>query len=70
VDSAHAFGLEVALAGSLRKQHLPIVHRLGADVVGLRGAACTNCDRVSGEITRELVSELAQAVKQADAVRA
>jgi uncharacterized protein (UPF0264 family) len=70
VDSAHDFGLEVALAGSLRKQHLTIVHRLGADVVGLRGAACTNCDRVGGEITKELVSELATAVKQADAVRA
>lgn len=70
VDSAHAFGLEVALAGSLRKQHLSLVHGLGVDVVGLRGAACTNCDRVSGEITKELVSELAQAVKQTDAVRA
>lgn len=69
VDSAHASGLEVALAGSLRKQHIPLVHGLGAGIIGLRGAACTNNDRVSGKITRELVSELAKAVQQTDAVR-
>ncbi len=66
IDSAHKLGLEAALAGSLRKQDLPMVYGLGADVAGLRGAACTNSDRVSGQITRKLVRELVETVKQAE----
>jgi uncharacterized protein (UPF0264 family) len=58
--------LKAALAGSLRKQDLPMVYGLGADVAGLRGAACTNNDRVSGQITRKLVQELVETVKQAE----
>jgi len=65
VDSAHKLGLEAALAGSLRKQDLPVVYGLGADVAGLRGAACTNSDRDKGQITRKLVQELVETVKQA-----
>jgi uncharacterized protein (UPF0264 family) len=70
VDHAHSFGLQVALAGSLRKEHLSTVYGLGADIVGLRSAACTNRDRVCGEITKELVSELVESVKHAHAVAA
>ncbi len=66
VDEAHKLGLEAALAGSLRKQDLTMVYGLGADVAGLRGAACTNSDRVSGQITRKLVQELVETVKQAE----
>jgi len=66
VNYAHKFGLEAALAGSLRKQDLPVVYGLGADVAGLRGAACTIGDRVRGQITRELVRELVETVKQAE----
>jgi uncharacterized protein (UPF0264 family) len=66
IDSAHKLGLEAALAGSLRKQDLPVVYGLGADVAGLRGAACTNSDRVNGQITRKLVQELVETVKQAE----
>ena len=65
VDSAHGFGLEAALAGSLRKQDLTFVYGLGADIAGLRGAACTNSNRFSGQITRKLVIELVEVVKQA-----
>src|SRR5208283_5950216 len=65
VHESHKLGLEAALAGSLRKQDLPVVYGLGADVAGLRGAACTNSDRVSGHITRKLVQELVETVKQA-----
>ncbi len=64
VDLAHGFGLQAAFAGSLRKEHLPLVCSLGADIAGLRGAACTNNDRNGGHITRELVAELVAAVKQ------
>ncbi len=66
VDSSHAFGLEAALAGSLRKQDLPVVYGLGADIAGLRGAACTNSNRVTGQITRKLVSELVEALRQVE----
>jgi len=67
VDLAHSFGLEAALAGSLRRQDLARVYGLGADIVGLRGAACTNSNRVTGQIRRELVAELAGVVRQAEA---
>ena len=66
VNSAHGFGLEAALAGSLRKQDLPIVYGLGADIAGLRGAACTHSNRDTGQITRKLVSELVEVVRQAE----
>jgi uncharacterized protein (UPF0264 family) len=58
--------LKTALAGSLRKQDLPVVYGLGADIAGLRGAACTNNNRVTGQITRKLVNELVTVVKHAE----
>jgi uncharacterized protein (UPF0264 family) len=64
VDAAHGYGLKAALAGSLRKEDLPAVYALGADVVGLRGAACTNGDRVDGRITRETVRALVETVRR------
>ena len=67
VTSTHAFGLKTALAGSLRKKDLPVVYGLGADIAGLRGAACTNSDRVGGQITSELVRVLAELVRQLEA---
>jgi uncharacterized protein (UPF0264 family) len=66
ISSAHKLGLKAALAGSLRKQDLPAVYGLGTDVAGLRGAACTNSDRDNGQITRKLVEELVETVKQAE----
>lgn len=42
VDEAHALGLEVALAGALRAEDLPIVGACGADIVGVRSAACAD----------------------------
>jgi uncharacterized protein (UPF0264 family) len=65
VDAAHDYGLKAALAGSLKKEDLLAVQSLGADVAGLRGAACTNGDRVNGEITREKVRELVKVVRHA-----
>jgi uncharacterized protein (UPF0264 family) len=63
-DAAHDYGLKAALAGSLKKEDLPAVYALGADVVGLRGAACTHGDRVDGRITRETVRELVEVVRR------
>jgi uncharacterized protein (UPF0264 family) len=70
VDSAHDYGLKAALAGSLRKQDLPMVYTLGADIAGLRGAACTDNNRVTGQITRKRVAELVEVVRQAGVKRA
>ena len=67
VNSTHELGLEAALAGSLRKQDLPVVYGLGADVAGLRGAACTKNDRVNGQITRKLVKELVETIRHVEA---
>jgi uncharacterized protein (UPF0264 family) len=66
VDAAHGYGLKAALAGSLKKEDLLAVQSLGADVAGVRGAACTNGDRVNGQITREKVRELVEVVRHAE----
>jgi (5-formylfuran-3-yl)methyl phosphate synthase len=44
-EQAHAAGLSFGLAGALREQDLPLARDLGADVVGLRTAACRNNQR-------------------------
>lgn len=46
-----------ALAGSLSLTDLPVIRRLGPDVVGFRGAACRG-DRVKGQVDAELVAAL------------
>jgi (5-formylfuran-3-yl)methyl phosphate synthase len=40
VDEAHELGLGVALAGALRAEDVPVVGATGADIVGVRSAAC------------------------------
>jgi uncharacterized protein (UPF0264 family) len=40
VADAHAAGLEVALAGALRAEDLPVLSATQADIVGVRSAAC------------------------------
>ena len=62
---SHCHGLTVALAGSFSKEDLKKIALLDVDVVGLRGAACTNGDRVNGKITKEKVRELANIIKEA-----
>lgn len=43
--AARQAGLRVALAGSLRAEHLTRLAALGADVIGVRGAVCAGGDR-------------------------
>jgi (5-formylfuran-3-yl)methyl phosphate synthase len=57
VADAHDAGLEVALAGALRAEDLPIVHATGADIAGVRSAACTNATR-SGPLDPNRVAQL------------
>jgi uncharacterized protein (UPF0264 family) len=66
VEETHSYGLKAALAGSLRKEDLLVVYSLGADAVGVRGAACTQNDRVNGQITRKKVRELVEVIKRAE----
>ncbi|MCW4025207.1 MAG: hypothetical protein NWF01_09265 [Candidatus Bathyarchaeota archaeon] len=63
VKIAHEFGLQVALAGSLKAEDLCRVKALGADIVGVRGAACTGCDRIKGSISRKQVQALLEIVQ-------
>jgi len=53
IARAHALGLGVIIAGSLRYPQLDVAKTLGADVLGFRGIVCEN-----GAVKRELVERL------------
>jgi (5-formylfuran-3-yl)methyl phosphate synthase len=57
VAEAHAAGLEVALAGALRVDDLPVVRETGADIAGVRSAAC-GAGRRSGPLDAARVRAL------------
>ena len=58
VARAHDHGLFVALAGKLTADDLPFVRDAGADVAGVRGAACDGdrTTRISADKVRQLVA--------------
>lgn len=58
IDDAHAHNLTAALAGSLRFDNVLKLKEMGADIAGVRGAVCTNGDRVNGSISEEKVRGL------------
>ena len=51
-----------ALAGSLTLADLPLLAEIGPDILGVRGAACTGADRISGRVSRDRVAELLRAL--------
>jgi hypothetical protein len=58
VSAAHENNLEVALAGSIRLQHLDQLASIGTDIVGVRGAVCGGLDRkttIDRKKTREFM---------------
>lgn len=57
VVEARAAGLEVGLAGSRRAEDLPTIRATGADVVGVRSAACRD-GRRDGPLDPECVGRL------------
>jgi uncharacterized protein (UPF0264 family) len=57
VDDAHDAGLQVALAGALRAEDLPAIRCTGADIVGVRSAACSD-GRRSGSLEAARVRAL------------
>ena len=58
VQKSHDFGLKVALAGSVNKNDVAMLKRIGCDIMGVRGCVCTEGDRDNGTINKELVHEL------------
>jgi uncharacterized protein (UPF0264 family) len=59
VSQAHDKNLLAALAGSLESKHIPRIHSLGADIIGVRGAVCAKKDRVAGKLETQKVMEFA-----------
>lgn len=64
VSAAHEAGLSMAVAGRLTADDLPRLASCGADVAGVRGAACTGGRR--GPVTAEQVMTLRAACLQPD----
>lgn len=60
IRHAHDADLTVAVAGGLAGADLSLLRAFGADVVGVRGAACEGADRV-GHVSRANVAALARA---------
>ena len=59
IAQAHRRGLQVALAGSLRREHLPVLVHIGADIIGVRGALCLGHDRdaaIDRVLTKEFIA--------------
>ncbi len=61
-DEAHAFGLLFALAGALHEQDLLRVRDLGADVAGVRTAACRDNCR-AGPLDADRVRRLCEIIR-------
>ena len=59
VDSSQEAGMRVALAGSLKLDHMDALKELGPDIIGVRGAVCEGKDRktrISPEQTDHFVA--------------
>jgi (5-formylfuran-3-yl)methyl phosphate synthase len=67
VADAHRAGLLVALAGKLTVDDLSFVRDAGADIAGVRGAACEGGR--NGRVTAQKVRELTEIVRATDADR-
>jgi (5-formylfuran-3-yl)methyl phosphate synthase len=57
VEEGHAAGLEMALAGALRAEDLSVVRSTGADIAGVRTAACQD-GRRTAQLDAERIGRL------------
>lgn len=64
VRRAHGYGLQVALAGSVKVEHLKDLAAIGTDIVGVRGAVCDGGNRDTGRIQKELIVAFRQAITE------
>jgi hypothetical protein len=62
VDLAHEAGLIVALAGSLKKEHLAELTALNPDIIGIRGDVCDKGLRTSGLVKEKVEAFMEQAL--------
>lgn len=62
VSAGHANDMQVALAGSVKRAHLPAIIEAGTDIVGIRGAVCAGSDR-RAPIVAELVRSFMDSVR-------
>ncbi len=56
--------ISVALGGSIKLNHIPILKKLQPDIIGIRGAVCDDGDRVKGTIRSDLINEFSQKLKE------
>ena len=60
VDKAHKNNLLAALAGSLGLDDIKKINELGADIIGFRGAACSQSDRKNGVVEINRVRKIVE----------
>ncbi|MCL4364740.1 (5-formylfuran-3-yl)methyl phosphate synthase [Candidatus Marsarchaeota archaeon] len=58
VEEAKEAGMSTALSGALKIKNLDALTRINPDIVGVRGAACTNNDREGGKVSGTAVANL------------
>jgi len=63
VEKTHDYGLQAALAGSIKKEDLGSFIKIKPDIIGVRGALCEQNDRLNGQIKSEKVREFIQILK-------
>jgi len=62
VDEGKEAGMSTALSGALRMSDLDTLVRINPDIVGVRGAVCTNRDRFGGKVVASAVAEVKRAL--------
>lgn len=63
VDEAKELGMSAALSGALRMSDLDALTRINPDIVGVRGAVCTNGDRFGGKVDAAAVAKVKHALE-------
>lgn len=62
VEKSRSYGILSALAGSVKKNSLPILAKINPDIIGVRGAVCSGGDRNKGRIQADLIKEFKEAM--------
>jgi hypothetical protein len=63
VTEAKEAGMSTALSGALRMENLDVLTRINPDIVGVRGAVCTNHDRFGGHVDAAAVEKVKHALE-------
>jgi len=58
IHDGHDKNIQVALAGSLKEKDFSVLKQLTPDIIGIRGAACEENDRLNGMIKSEKIQIL------------